>query len=262
MSSTLIGLIVAFTSIIGTMILEGANPASFLSPSAMAVIFGGSLSATLMSFDLKVMMQLPKFFGTAFGNPKINYTETITQFYEFSIKSRREGLLSLEDEADDIEDEVMRTGMRMVIDGADTEILEETMEELVNSIDKNGHEAMEVFETLGGFSPTMGIVGTVMGLVHVLEGLGKGSMEALGEGIAVAFIATFYGIGMANLVWVPLANRIKFVNHAVRTNYEIMVVGMRAIQNGLSPEMVKEKMIAHLPEAAERKKLRAELGQG
>jgi chemotaxis protein MotA len=166
----------------------------------------------------------------------------------------------LEEEAEDIDDEVMRTGMRMVIDGADTEILEETMEELVNSIEKAGKEGSELFECLGGFSPTFGIVGTVMGLVHVLEGLGKGSMEALGEGIAVAFIATFYGIGMANLLWVPLSNRMRFVNHQVKINYEIMVVGMRAIQNGLSPEMVKEKMIAHLPEAEERKKLRAELG--
>ena len=261
MSFQLIGILTALGAVIATMLLEGGNPASFISPSAAAVIFGGSLSATLVSFDLKTFLKIPVFAGVAMGNPKMNYAETITQFYEFSIKSRREGLLSLEEEAEDIDDEVMKVGMRMVIDGADTEILEETMEELVNSIEKAGKEGSEIFECLAGFSPTFGIVGTVMGLVHVLEGLGKGSMEALGEGIAVAFIATFYGIGIANIVWGPLSNRMRFLNHGTKINYEIMVVGMRAIQNGLSPEMVKEKMIAHLPEAEERKKLRTELGQ-
>jgi chemotaxis protein MotA len=256
MSSPLLGIIIGFAALIGTMILEGSNPASFVQISALMIILVGSLSATLTSFDLKTIRNLPKFFGFAFSPPKIDLGATITQFYEFSIKSRREGLLSLEDEVEDIEDEVMRIGMRMVIDGADTEILEDTMDQLVLADEKAKKEAQEVFETFGGFSPTMGIVGTVMGLVHVLEGLGSGNLEALGEGIAVAFIATFYGIGLANLVWIPLSNRVRFLIGNLRINREIMVDGMRSVQNGMSPEMVKERMIAHVPEAEERAHLR------
>ena len=241
--STLIGLIIAFGSVIFTIVLEGGNLVSFVQVSALVIIIGGSFATAIISFSLKEFFSLPKFFGRALFPPKINIKGIIISFVQYSEKARRDGILILEEEVKDMEDEIMRTGMQLVIDGADPEIINSILENIATGKKKEEKLAAEFFETLGGFSPTMGIIGTVMGLVHVLENLG-GSMEALGRGIAVAFIATFYGIGFANLIWLPIANQLKYRAKELEIQLDIVVTGILAIQNGDNPRIVAEKLLS------------------
>ena len=254
--STLIGLIGGITAVILTILIEGGHLLSFLNLSALVIILGGSVATGLISFGIKEVVMIPKFVLKTIFPENIDFAELIVSFVSFSEKARREGLLSLEDDLKDIVDDSTRLGLQLVIDGTDPEIVRNILENLSGSFDEEESIAAGFFETVGGFSPTMGIIGTVMGLVHVLENLGSGTgIEALGRGIAVAFIATFYGIGFANLIWLPLANKIKFLNKKYSERREIIKNGVLAIQNGDNPRIVKEKLICLVSDPAVRKKI-------
>jgi chemotaxis protein MotA len=177
------------------------------------------------------------------------------QLLEFAEKARRDGILSLEDTVEDLEDEMLRKGLRLVVDGTESEILVEVLESDLAIMEQRKMEDAILFETAGGFSPTMGIIGTVMGLVLVLGRLG-GDMNEMGRSVATAFIATLYGIGLANLVWLPIANKLKSQVKAFRLQKQLIVVGVRSIQQGESPALVREKIEGFLEEQ-EKKELDA-----
>ncbi len=261
--STLLGLVSAIVAVVLTVFIEGGSLISFLNLSALVIILGGSLATGLISYGIKEVVMIPQYILRTIFPQNIDFSELIVSFVSFSEKSRREGLLSLEEDLKDIIDDSTRLGLQLVIDGTDPEIVRNILENLSNSFEEEESIAAGFFETVGGFSPTMGIIGTVMGLVHVLENLGSGTgIEALGKGIAVAFIATFYGIGFANLFWLPLANKIKFLNKKYSERRVIIKNGILAIQNGDNPRIVKEKLICLVSEPAVRRKIYELAGTG
>jgi chemotaxis protein MotA len=257
--STLIGLIAAAVSVFACMILEGSNPAAFLNLPSLILIVGGSLATGIISFSLKEFFLIPKFFTAALGGKPVDFKELVITFVSLAEKARREGLLVLEEDVESIKDPMMKLGLMLVVDGVDPEIISTILEDYAESQKVQEKLPAEFFETMGGFSPTLGIIGTVMGLVHVLENLGEGSGSSnIGKGIAVAFIATFYGISFANLILLPLSNRIKFLNHQQNVKRQIIIAGLLTIQRGDNPRIVKDRLLVIVPDDNVKKSINEE----
>ena len=235
--SLVIGFAVGLGGIIIGYIVEGGNPASLIGVSAAIIIFGGTAGTLLVSFG---------FYGiTGLANGVT--AELAGQIVDLSDKARKEGLLSLDDMVEDIEDPLFRKGIRMVVDGVDPEEIEKLLETDINVYEHNKKEQAEVFAQMGGFAPTMGIIGTVTGLVLVLGNL-AGDIAVLGHSIAAAFIATLYGIGIANVFALPTANKLKGKIKKEKLRMEMILTGVFAIHKGESPMLVKEKMLSYLEE--------------
>jgi chemotaxis protein MotA len=254
-TSTVVGMAMGFGGLLAGFILEGGNPAGLVGVSALIVIVFGTLGAVTISFSLKHVMSIPKYISRSMRKVPGPSPQLAQQILEFAEKARRDGILSLEDTVEDLEDEMLRKGLRLVVDGTESEILAEVLENDLAIMEERQMEAAEVFEAAGGYSPTMGIIGTVMGLVLVLARLG-GDMNELGRSIATAFIATLYGISFANLIWLPVAVKLKGQVKAMKLEKQLIIVGIRSIQQGESPALVKEKIEGFLEET-ERKELDA-----
>jgi chemotaxis protein MotA len=246
-SSTIIGMAMGFGGLLMGFMLEGGNPRGLVGFSALLIIATGTCGAVIVSFGLKEFLKIPSFITqsmkTALGPSK----ELVQLLYNFAEKARREGLLSLEDDIDKLADEFLKKGIRLVVDGVDPEIVRNTLENDITLFEHRKKEDAEVMFQAGGFSPTMGIVGTVMGLVLVLGNLG-GDTSALGHAIAVAFIATLYGIGLANLFWLPIANKLKVKMKQEVLARELILTGILSIQAGENPSLIKDKLGAYVDE--------------
>jgi chemotaxis protein MotA len=243
--STPIGLILGFAALVVSFVMEGGNPAGLIKPSAAIMVFGGTLAATLTAFPLKAVMALPKLIMMSIKPNKLDPQGIIALFVSLADKARREGLLSLEEEAQKVPDPFLRRGIMLVVDGVDAQVVREVLESETANMQERHKEGFEVLAQMGGFSPTMGIIGTVTGLVNVLGSLSS-NPEGLGEKIAAAFIATLYGVGFANLVWLPVSNKLKvFSAHEVAVR-EMTIAGVLAVQAGENPRVVREKLETYL----------------
>jgi chemotaxis protein MotA len=254
-TSTIIGLILGFGGLLTGFILDRGNPGNLVRIPPLIVIIFGTMGAVTVSFSLKHVLGIPAGIAKSMRRVSGPSPQLAQQLLEFAEKARRDGILSLEDTVEDLEDEMLRKGLRLVVDGTESEILVEVLESDLAIKEQHEMETVEVFEAAGGFSPTMGITGTVMGLVLVLGRLG-GDIEELGHAVASAFIATLYGIGLANLVWLPIANKLKNQVKAMKLEKQLIIVGVRSIQQGESPALVKEKIEGFLEES-EKKELEA-----
>ena len=218
--------------------------AALLNLSAAFIVFGGTLSAALVSFPPQVVFRLPSLFVKAMTATSDGGPELVALFLRLAEKARRQGLLALEDEAAQIEDEFLNKGIMLVVDGTDPEVVRTVLEidsAVLAERHKNGYELLEA---MGGYSPTMGIIGTVMGLVSVLSDLSD--VSKLGPAIAVAFIATLYGVGAANLVWLPLGSKLKRKSEQELGVREMMLEGILSIQAGDNPRIVQDKLAGYL----------------
>lgn len=244
----LVGFIIALIGVIGGNIIEGGNVGSLFQVSAMMIIIGGTIGATMVSVGLEQFIRMPKLIGAAMKKNPTDPHQTVEQLVAFAQKARREGLLALEEEIQNLQDKFMAKGLQMIVDGADPEMVEGVLLTEISLEEKRHHADAGMFETAGGFSPTMGIIGTVLGLIHVLSNLSN--PDELGPAISVAFLATFWGIFLANLFFLPLAGKLK-VNAKEATELKEMIVeGILSIQKGDSPAIVREKLQAFLnPEA-------------
>lgn len=251
--ATIIGLVLAFGAVILSAFLGDLEFKTLLQPSAIILVIGGTFGATLISFPLRTF--LTGFIGgfrTAFREPVYHEREIIATLVSFAEKARREGLLALENEAAALEDEFMRKGIQLVIDGRDTDIIRKILETEVGFVQERGAKSEAVFGTLGGYSPTLGIIGTVLGLIGMLKALGPGAAGGgsiagtLGNATAEAFVATFFGILLANLLWLPLSSKIKERNAQLMMLREIMIEGILSIQAGDNPRLLEEKLHAFL----------------
>ncbi len=251
--ATILGLVLGFGVIFLAGAVGGIDPRIFFGRwDAFVLILGGSLGATLTSFPLRTFLR--GFFGgfrTAFSEPNYHERDVIVTLVSFAEKARREGLLALENEAAALDDEFMRKGIQLVIDGRDTEIIRKVLETEVSNAQEQGAKAEQVFMSLGGYSPTLGIIGTVLGLIGMLKGLGEASQStniagSIGTATAVAFVATFFGIMFANLLWLPIGTKIKERNGQMLLVREIMIEGILAIQAGDNPRLLEEKLLAFL----------------
>lgn len=254
-TSTVIGLIMGFGGLLAGFMIDLGNPANLVRIPPLIVIIFGTLGAVTISFSLRHVMSIPSNIAKTMRRVPGPSPQLAQQLLEFAEKARRDGILSLEDTVEDLEDEMLRKGLRLVVDGTESEILVEVLESDLAIMEQRKMEDAILFETAGGFSPTMGIIGTVMGLVLVLGRLG-GDMNEMGRSVATAFIATLYGIGLANLVWLPIGNKLKGQVKAFRLQKQLIVVGVRSIQQGESPALVREKIEGFLLEQ-EKKELDA-----
>ena len=250
-TSIIVGMLIGFGGLIAGYLYERGPLAGLIGPSAFIIIVAGTLGAVTVSFSLKAMLSIPRIVRQALQRVHGPSPQLAQQLLEFAEKARRDGILSLEDTVEELEDETLRKGLRLVVDGTESEMLMEVLENDLAITEQRALESAEIMEAAGGFSPTMGIIGTVLGLVLVLGRLG-GDVNELGHSIAVAFIATLYGISLANLFWLPVSNKLKGQVKQMRLEKQMIIVGIRSIQQGESPALVKEKIEGFLEEREKR----------
>ena len=242
--ATLIGLVLAWGAFLGSILIEGGDLSALINPSAALLVFGGTLGASMICFPLSTITSLPGIVKNAFLSKKEDVGHLIKTLVGYAEKARREGLLALEDEVLKMDDPFLKKGVQLAIDGTDPELVREIMETDIQFLGTRHHEGANLFGTMGGFAPTLGVIGTVSGLVHMLANLSDpGSM---GPSIAAAFIATLYGVCSANLLFLPLGNKLKAISHEEVLVREIMMEGVLAIQAGDNPRIVEEKLKAFL----------------
>ncbi|GAC1404070.1 MAG: flagellar motor protein [Candidatus Velthaea sp.] len=251
--ATIIGILLAFGAVIASAVIGNVDLRILYERyEAFILVFGGTLGATMISFPLKTFIR--GFIGgakTVFVEPVYHESNVITTLVSFAEKARREGLLALENEAAALEDEFMRKGIQLVIDGRDTDIIRKILETEVSFVQERNAKAELVYMTLGGYSPTLGIIGTVLGLIAMLKGLAEASSGgnvtgSIGTATAQAFVATFFGILLANLLWLPIGAKIKERNGQLMLLREIMIEGILSIQSGDNPRLLEEKLHAFL----------------
>ncbi len=241
---TLVGIGIAFACIFMATIMEGGNPAAIIAPPSMVLVFGGTFGATMACGLLKDTTGIVGPLKGALLAKKHSHEDTIRQLVSFAETARREGLLALEDKATTIEDPFMKNGIELAVDGTDPDELREIMENEIHSMKARHKQGAKVFEQMGGFAPTLGIIGTVFGLVHVLQNLSDPGK--LGGLIAGAFLATLWGVMSANILWLPLAAKLKRVSETEVHHRELVVEGILSIQAGANPRVIEQKLLTYL----------------
>lgn len=251
--ATVIGLAVAVIGIIGGNILEGGDPMKLVNLPGFFIVVLGSFGAVMISQPLSVIIGLPKFILKAFfGGSSHDSAETVELFVQMADKARREGLLALEADVEKIHDPFTRKGVQLMIDGTDPELLREIMEIERESM-KHRHEGnFAALEFMGGIAPTIGVLGAVMGLMGVMSHLDE--PDHIGPGIATAFVATFYGVFTANVLWLPLANKLKNNSKHELHALDVVIEGLMSIQSGDNPRIVREKLEGFIQPSARGKK--------
>lgn len=257
--STLVGVLAALVIVFVVQALEGGSAASIILIPSMLLVFGGAFAAGMAGGVLRDAMGVGKLLKKAFTakvRPPNMLVEDIVKLAE---RARREGLLALEDAVKTVEHPFLKRGLQLAIDGTDPEELHDILHAEVGAKKKADKAGGKIFEQMGGYAPTIGIIGTVMGLVHVLENLNK--PETLGHSIAAAFVATLWGVLSANLLWLPLAARLARLSGIEAEEMELVIDGVLAIQAGSNPRLVAQKLRSLLPpdvaaaaEAASQKK--------
>ncbi len=249
--ATVIGLGLGISAVFITALLEGTHLSALVNLPAFVLIVLGSIGATTTSFALSDILRIPQFIKDALFAPSLGLAERAQQLVELAQKARREGLLALEEDARNINDPFLQKGLQLVVDGTDPEVVRAVLESEVAVWEEREKVGEQIFTAIGGYCPTLGIMGAVMGLMHALGQ--SDDPKKMAKAIAVAFVATLYGVGFANLVFLPLAGKLKARVSERRLLYELTLEGILAIQAGENPRLVAEKLAAYLP-AAERKK--------
>jgi chemotaxis protein MotA len=221
---------------------------AFLNIPAFLIVVGGTAGAVIASSDLTVIKSIPKLAARAVKGIELDFRNTAKQMVKLSEKARRQGLLALESDLDDVEDAFARKGLQLVIDGTESDLVISILQSEMDSMDARHTRNVKLFQNAGGFAPTLGILGTVMSLVHVLENLA--SPAGLGHAIAGAFLATLYGVGTANLILLPIANRLKDMSTQEMSYREMILEATLSIQAGDNPRMLAEKLETFVPPEA------------
>lgn len=243
--ATILGVIIAIVSIMGGQALEGGHAGSVMQLTAFIIVIGGTLGAVCVQNPLPVVLRAFGALSLAISNPKHDTKTTITSILELANISRKQGLLALESKLKDIHDPFFRKGVQLIVDGTDPKVVHEIMEIEVEHHEEQGVIAAKVWEAAGGYAPTIGILGAVLGLIHVMENLADPSK--LGGGIAVAFVATIYGVGAANLFFLPIANKIKLKLKEEAAARNVMIMGLVGLAHGENPRLLQEKLEGCLP---------------
>jgi len=239
--------ITGFASVIGGFILEGGHISGLFAPSALLIILGGTIGATGVSFPWRELAEVPRMLKVLIQDQKYDFRALMDRMKAMCIQVRQSGLLSLESQIDSEPDSLMRKGMRLIVDGTSPTYTREALELTLQVIEDRHLSRAKIFEAAGGYSPTMGIIGTVLGLVHVLGNLED--PNTLAPKIAMAFIATLYGISLANLVWLPIGNKLKEKNRLEILYKSMIIEGLLLIQEGVNTNYMEEKLSSFIAEA-------------
>lgn len=242
--STLIGVLVALGAVFLSMIMEGGNPASLLLPPAMLLVFLGTFGVAMACGLMSDMTAALAALKDALLTKKHDPGESVEQLVGLAELARREGLLALEEKAKSVEDPFLKKGIELAVDGTDPDELREILEAEISAKKGADKAAAKFFADMGGFAPTLGIIGTVLGLVHVLENLSE--PDKLGHLIAGAFVATLWGVLSANLLWLPMGNKLKRVGEVNAHHMELVLEGVLSVQAGANPRIVQQKLLSFL----------------
>jgi chemotaxis protein MotA len=246
-ASSIIGIGVALIGLFGGAMLEGTPPTAVLNPSAILIVLGGTLGATIAGTSLEAIKNIPVLYKKITSPPDLDLVGRVSELVGYAEKARRDGLLALDEQLADVEDPFTRKGLQLVVDGTDPDLVADVLDAENSAMRKRHAAGAQPFEKAGGYAPTMGIIGTVFGLVHVLGNLSQ--PETLGPSISAAFIATLLGVMTANVLYLPVAARLKQLSAAELLFREMTLEGVLAIQAGDNPRVVAEKLMAYVPPA-------------
>lgn len=241
---TLISIFFAFFCIIVGFIIEGGSPLALMQPTAALIVIGGTIGAVGISFPSKTLKKIPTVLSIAFKKKESNNETLINYFKEVSLKTRKFGLLSLDSELTSDLDPFVKKGLQMVVDGVDPESVKNILNTKLEQILDRHDNYIEVFTSAGGYAPTMGIVGTITSLVIILSQLNN--VSTMGEKIALAFIATLYGLATANLFWLPIASKLKELNKEECNEKQMIIEAVLLIQEGVNPNTLISKLSSYL----------------
>ncbi|GAA3450634.1 flagellar motor protein [Dactylosporangium matsuzakiense] len=243
--ATIAGIVLAFIAIFAAMILEGGSPGSIFLVPPLVLVFVGTLGAAMAGGMLKDTIALIDSFKRVLLSKSATYDTLVEDIVKLAEKARREGLLALEDAMKEVQDPFLKKGLQLAIDGTDSEELAAILEAEVDAKKKADKQAAAIFTAMGGYAPTIGIIGTVIGLIHVLENLSQ--PEKLGHLIAGAFVATLWGVLSANVMWLPMGAKLKRLSEIECAQMELVIAGIINIQAGANPRLVAQKLRSLLP---------------
>jgi len=242
--TTIGGLVIGLGAIATAYLIEGGNMSAVTQLSPMLLVIGGTFGAATISTSLRTIANIPKFLRIAFVGRSHNTRETIERIVRLSEKARREGVLGLEEDMKRVDDPFFRKALQLVIDGTEVTSIRQIMETEVQCITERHLSGIGLFKSLGGFSPTLGIIGTVLGLIHALSNTSQA--DKMASAIAGAFIATLWGIGMANLCYLPIGDKLRLRHEQEVLEYEVITEGVVAIQSGDNPRMIRTHLMSFM----------------
>lgn len=256
--ATFLGIVAGVTLYVWA-ISDGGSLLNFWNLPSLAITLGGTLAATLINYPLSRLVGMVRVAKNAFFHRPIDPNETIATLTEFAEKARREGLLALEESVDQLEDEFLRKGLQLVVDGTDPELVRSILETELAFLEERHRAGAAIFDTMGMLAPAFGLIGTLIGLVNMLKN--ANDPEKIGPGMAVALLTTFYGAMLANFLFIPIAGKLRVRSAEEILNREVMIEGILSIQAGDNPRIVAEKLRSFLAPSQRASRRRDEEGE-
>ena len=253
------GLLIAFGGIIGGLMFEGGKISDIVQVSAAIIVLGGTLGAVMVTSPLSSLLSAIGGLKAVFFEEKLDPAAAVDEIIAYATKARKSSIVSLEEDLEKAGDAFLKKSLSLAVDGTDLQELRKMMELEIAQSEHHRESAAKVFESAGGYAPTIGIIGAVLGLIQVMSHLSD--IEKVGEGIATAFVATIYGVGFANIICLPLGGKLKLRNREAIAVREMMLEGALAIQEGMNPKLVRERL-STLAQEAEAQLLAAEGDRG
>lgn len=241
----IVGLLLALGGVAFVVFMAGSSPMALWDLSSFVLVLGGTIGITMMASPTDDLVTAMKLLGRAFGNADPKYVDTINLFVELAEQARRDGLLSLEERISRIDDKFIKKGMQLLVDGTDPNLIRQMLELDIDQLAARHARRYGTLETMGAFAPTMGMLGTVIGIVFTLSNLT--TPEEIGSKVAIAFITTLYGALFANFIFLPIAGRLKKMSDAEVSERELSMEGMLSVQAGDNPQIVRQKLEAFIP---------------
>lgn len=242
---TLAGIVLTLVAVVASMIMEGGSPTALLLLPPILLVFGGTFGAAMATGLMKAATSIVALLKRALLGKVAPSDEVIGLLVELAERARREGLLALEEAGQHVDDPFLKKGLELAVDGTDPEELREILEAEIEAKREADKASAKLFQDMGGYAPTIGIIGTVVGLVHVLENLS--SPEKLGHLIAGAFVATLWGVLSANALWLPISGKLKRMSGIECAQMELALEGILSIQAGSNPRVIRQKLLSFLP---------------
>lgn len=241
---SIIGVIIGFAALLGGNFLEGGSWSSLANGSAAIIVIGGTIGAAILQTPYNGLKRALTLFKWIFKPPRQKFKLGISRVVGWAQSARKEGLLGLENIAEKERDAFSRKGLQLLVDGSEPDVIRHVLETDLIVAEQRDHEAVQFYESMGGYAPTIGIIGAVMGLIHVMQHLNDPS--ELGPGIAIAFVATIYGVAFANLLLLPIANKLKACIREQSQFRELLIEGIIAIADGENPRSIEMKLSGYL----------------
>lgn len=241
--ATIGGLVLAIGCIATGLVMEGGRVKDVAQITSALIVLGGTIGAVMVTTPLSVLIRAARKFGTVFFGTEESHAAIIDEIIEYAAQARKEGIVSLESEAAAIEDPFLRKALGLAVDGIESAKIRDIMELEIQIFEENVEAESRVFESAGGYAPTIGIIGAVLGLIQVMKNLAN--IDEVGRGIAVAFVATIYGVGSANILFLPTANKLRARGRAAVQSRELMLEGVLGIAEGVNQKLIRVKLEAY-----------------